>query len=106
MKEPKKQNIVRKISGCLTENYSGFQTISIEYARRERRTFKLIDIIYKPTNQKFVCSVIMQKIFQKHIQIFITKKIKQKELIVAMNAIIAENLFKRKTDIKDILKIA
>ena len=48
----------------------------------------------------------MQKIFQKHIQIFITKKIKQKELIVAMNAIIAENLFKRKTDIKDILKIA
>ena len=93
MKEPKKQNIVRQISSCLTENYSGFQTISIEFARKERKTFKLIDIIYKPTNQKFVCSVIMQKIFQMHIQIFITKKIKQKELVVAMNAIIADNFF-------------
>ena len=34
---------------CFTEKYNGFQTISIEFARRERKNFKPIDIIYKPT---------------------------------------------------------
>ena len=45
--------------------------------------------------QKFVHSVIIQNIFQKHIQIFMTKKVKQKELIVAMNAIIADLFLKK-----------
>ena len=49
MIEPKKQNIVRQISICLTEKYNGFQTISIEFAGRERKNFKPIDIIYGPT---------------------------------------------------------
>ena len=49
MKEPKKQNIVRQRSSCLSEKYNGFQVVSIEYARKQRKNFKPIDIIYKPT---------------------------------------------------------
>ena len=49
MKEPKKQNIFRQISSCINEKYNGFQSISIEFARKERKNFKPIDIIYKPT---------------------------------------------------------
>ena len=49
MKEPKKQNIVRQLSSCLMEKYNGFQVISIEYARKQRKKFKPINIIYKPT---------------------------------------------------------
>ena len=65
MIEPKKQNIVRQISICLTEKYNGFQTISIEFAGRERKNFKPIDIIYGPTKiQKFVHSVIIQIYFK------------------------------------------
>ena len=52
MKEPKKQNIVRQISSCLSEKYNGFQVISIEYARKQRKNFKPIDIIYKPTKHQ------------------------------------------------------
>ena len=37
MKEPKKQNIVRQLSSCLMEKYNGFQVISIEYARKQRK---------------------------------------------------------------------
>ena len=44
----KKTNIVRQTSSCLTEKYNGFQAILIEFARRERKNFKPIDIIYKP----------------------------------------------------------
>ena len=90
MKEPRKKNIVRQISTCLTEKYNGFQTISIEFARRERKLFKLIDGIYKPTKNP---EIFRQKIFQKHIQIFMTKKVKQKYLLVAMIVIIAEKVF-------------
>ena len=49
MKEPKKQNIVRQLSSCLMEKYNGFQVISIEYARKQRKKFNPINIIYKPT---------------------------------------------------------
>ena len=48
MKEPKKQNIVRQLSSCLMEKYNGFQVISIEYARKQRKKVKPINIIYKP----------------------------------------------------------
>ena len=49
MKEPKKtpKNIVRQITSCITEKYNGFQAISIEFAKNERKQFKLINIIYK-----------------------------------------------------------
>ena len=49
MKDPKKENIVRQISSCLTKKYNGFQAISIEFARKERKKFKPIDIISKST---------------------------------------------------------
>ena len=49
MKEPKRQNIVRQLSSCLMEKYNGFQVISIEYARKQRKKVKPINIIYKPT---------------------------------------------------------
>ena len=49
MKEPKKQNIVRQTSSCLGKKYNAFQVISIEYARKQRKNFKPIDIIYKST---------------------------------------------------------
>ena len=51
MKEPKKQNLVRQISSFIIEKYNGFQAISIEYARKQRKNFTPIDIIYKPTKQ-------------------------------------------------------
>ena len=37
MKDPKKQNIVRQISSCLTKKYNGFQVISIEFARKGKK---------------------------------------------------------------------
>ena len=49
MKEPKKQNIVRQLSSCLIEKYNGFQVISIEFDRKQKKNFQPIDIIYKST---------------------------------------------------------
>ena len=49
MKEPKKKNIVRQLSSCFMEKYNGYQVISIEYARKQRKKFKPINIIYKLT---------------------------------------------------------
>ena len=49
MKDKTKQKIVRQLSSCLTEKYSGFTIISIEYQKKQRQLFKPIDIIYKPT---------------------------------------------------------
>ena len=37
IKEPKKQNIIREISSCMTEKYNGLQAISIEFVRKERK---------------------------------------------------------------------
>ena len=67
MKEPKKRNIVRQLSSCLMEKYNCFQVISIEYARKQRKKFKPINIIYKATKQT---------IFQKPILIYIQNQIK------------------------------
>ena len=49
MEEPKKQNIVRQISSCINEKYNVFQSVSIEFTRKERKHLKPIDIIYKTT---------------------------------------------------------
>ena len=40
---------MRQLSSCLIEKYSGFTIISIEYQKKQRKLFKPIDIIYKPT---------------------------------------------------------
>ena len=37
MNDPKRQNIVRKISSCFTKKYNGFQVISIEFARKGKK---------------------------------------------------------------------
>ena len=37
------------VSSCLIEKYNGFTIISIEYKKKQRKNFKAIDIIYKPT---------------------------------------------------------
>ena len=49
MKDKTKQKIVRQLSSCLIEKYSGFTIISIEYQKEQRKLFKPIYIIYKPT---------------------------------------------------------
>ena len=49
IKERKKIIFVRQLSSSINEKYNSYQTISIEYARKERKNFKPIDIIYKPT---------------------------------------------------------
>ena len=49
MKDKTKQKIVRQLSSCLIEKYSGLTIISIEYQKKQRKLFKPIDIIYKPT---------------------------------------------------------
>ena len=49
MKDKTKQKIVRQFSSCLIEKYRGFTIISIEYQKKQRKLFKPIYIIYKPT---------------------------------------------------------
>ena len=49
MKGKSKQKIFRQLSSCLIEKYSGFRVISIEFERKQRKLFKPIHIIYKPT---------------------------------------------------------
>ena len=49
MKDKSKQKIVRQLSSCLIEKYRGFRVISMEFEKKQRKLFKPIDIIYKPT---------------------------------------------------------
>ena len=54
MKDKSKQKIVRQLSSCLIEKYSGFTVISTEFQKKkkkQRKMFKAIDIIYKPTKR-------------------------------------------------------
>ena len=51
VKDKSEQKIVRQLSSCLIEIYSGFTQISIEYQKKQRKLFKPIDIIYKPTKR-------------------------------------------------------
>ena len=39
MKDKTKQKIVRQLSSCLIEKYSGFTIISIEYQKKQRTLF-------------------------------------------------------------------
>ena len=45
LKDPKKQNIVRQLSSCMTKKYNRYQAIPTEFARKQTKKFKLIDII-------------------------------------------------------------
>ena len=51
VKNKNEQKIVRQLSSCLIEKYSGVTQISLEYKRKQRKLFKPIDIIYKPTKR-------------------------------------------------------
>ena len=75
MKEQKKQSIVREISSCISEEYNGFQTISIEFVRKERKKFKPMDIIYKPMKNPEISplSYFTQDILKAYINFFNVK---------------------------------
>ena len=49
VKHKNKQKIVRQLSSCLIEKHSVFRVISIEFDRKQKKVFKPIDIIHKPT---------------------------------------------------------
>ena len=49
VKDKNKQKLVRQLWSCLMERNSGFGVISIKFERKQRKKFKRIDIIYKPT---------------------------------------------------------
>ena len=63
--------IIRQISSCIDEKYNDFQSVSTEFTRKERKNFKPIDIIYKPTkNPEFSSLCYFTEEFQRHTQIF------------------------------------
>ena len=49
IKDKSNQKLVRQLSSCLIEKYSGSAVVSIENQKKERKLFKPINIIYKPT---------------------------------------------------------
>ena len=51
VKDKIEQKLVRQLSSCLIEKYSGFTQISLKYQKKQRKLFKPIDIIYKPTKR-------------------------------------------------------
>ena len=45
------QKIVRQLSSCLIQKFSGFSITSIQQQEKQRKNFEPIDIIYKPTRR-------------------------------------------------------
>ena len=45
------QKIVRQLSSCLIQKFSGFSITSIQQKEKQRKIFEPIDIIYKPTTR-------------------------------------------------------
>ena len=84
VKDKREQKIVRQLSSCLIEKYSGFTQISIEYQKRQRKLYKPIDTIYKPTKRieiKPPC-FFFRTICQRHIRLFIQKEKKECEDLI------------------------
>ena len=48
LKDPKKQNIVSRLSSCLNKKYNGFHVVSIKYSKKLRKKLEPINIVYKP----------------------------------------------------------
>ena len=46
-----KNNILRQVSSCLTKKLNRFHTVSIEQEKKKRKTFRPVDIIYKPVKK-------------------------------------------------------
>ena len=80
MTDKSKQKIVRQLSSCVIEKYSGFRLISIEHEQKQRKLFKPINIIYKPTKSiKIEPLFFFQMIFQKHIVSLFKRKKRNNE---------------------------
>ena len=78
LKDRNQQKIVRQLSSCLIEKYNGFTGISIEYQKKQRKNFKVIDIIYKHTKHVEIEPLCyFSKDISKHIHLFIPKATKK-----------------------------
>ena len=51
VKNRDEQKIVRQLSSCLIQKFSGFSITSIQQQEKQRKNFEPIDIIYKPTRR-------------------------------------------------------
>ena len=92
MKDSKKQNIITQISSCLMKKYNGFQVISIEFTKKERKISNQLILSTNPENIQILNHfVILKTIFQKLTLTFIQLKIKLNVRAAAINAIIVEN---------------
>ena len=49
--DPDKKNVIRELSGCITEKYNGFHIVRLEFAKKPTQKFVPIDIIYKPVRK-------------------------------------------------------
>ena len=77
MKEPKKLNIVRQLSSCLIEKHNGFQVISIEFGRKQKKVLSLLILFTNlPNIQKLNQFVIIPTILLKPTPIFTQLKTK------------------------------
>ena len=94
MKEPKKLNIVRQLSSCLIEKHNGFQVISIEFSRKQKKVLSLLILFTNlPNIQKLNQFVIIPTILQKPTPIFTQLETKTNVLLVVTNVTIAEKIF-------------
>ena len=51
MKNRDEQKVVRQLSSCLIQKFSGFSITSIQQQEKPKKKFRPIDIIYKPTRR-------------------------------------------------------
>ena len=51
VKNRDEQKIVRQLSSCLIQKFSGFSITSIQQQEKPKKHFRPIDIIYKPTRR-------------------------------------------------------
>ena len=50
--DSEKKNIIRDLSGCITEKFNRFNIVRIEFDRKLRQKMSPIDIIYKPVKKE------------------------------------------------------
>ena len=51
LKNSKEQKIVRQLSSCIQEKFDGFNIVCVEYSKKLRKTFKPINVVYKPVRK-------------------------------------------------------
>ena len=103
LKNPKKQNIVRQLSRCLSKNNNGFHVVSVEYSKMLRKQFKPIDIIYNPVKLlEKIISAIIHKTCQNHIEIHVVMVVKKYYTDLLLNGITVEIFLQGLINKKDI----